>query len=105
VPVAATSVRFADAARRLAAACRTQGLVAPGFRSPPTLPSALRTLRRSADGGAIVAVRVRGRPLGDVLVDMVEGVVVVNRLGGEEAESVRAHLLAVLDVAVPARAA
>jgi hypothetical protein len=52
-----------------------------------------------------VAVRVRGRPLGEVLVDMVEGVVVVNRLGGTEAESIRTELLAVLDMAVPARAA
>lgn len=105
VPAAATSLRFADAARRLAAACRQRGLVVPAFRSPPSLPATDRTVRRRADGGAVVAVRVRGRPLSAVLADLVEGVVVVNRLGGAEAEAARSHLLAAVGVTVPARAA
>ena len=104
MPAAATSVSFADAARRLAAACRARGLLTPGFRSPPSLPTADRTLHRRIDGGVIVAVRVRGRPLPAVLADLVEGVVVVNQLMGAEAESARQYLRAAIDV-VPAQAA
>ena len=77
----------------------------PGFRSPPALPATDRTLRRRTDGGAVVAVRVRGRPLAAVLADLVEGVVVVNQLSGAEAEAVRSDLLGAVGVAVPARAA
>jgi hypothetical protein len=105
VSVPATSISFADAARRLAAACRARGLVAPGFRSPPARPGVDRTLRRRPDGGVIVAVRVRGRPLADVLADLVDGVVAVNGLAGDEAESIRNELTAAVEVVEPARAA
>jgi hypothetical protein len=103
---AATTVQFAEAARGLAERCRARGLAVPGFRSPPAHPTASRTIRRRPDGSAIVAVRVRGRPLGAVVADMVDGVIAVNRLTGAEAEQVRAELLAeVQGDAAPARAA
>ena len=103
--VPATSVSFADAARRLADACRARGLVAPGFRSPPARPGADRTLRRRPDGGVIVAVRVRGRPLADVLADLVDGVIAANGLSGEKAGAVKRDLLATVEIAEPAQAA
>ena len=107
-PVPATAVAFAEAARRLGQQCRRQGLVVPGFRSPPADPAARRTIRHRPDGGVIVAVRVRGRPLADVLVDLVEGVVAANGLEGEEAARLRRRLLAALsdlDGSLPAQAA
>jgi hypothetical protein len=39
-----------------------------------------------------VSVRLDGRPLGAVVADMVEGVVVANRLAGAEATRVRTAL-------------
>jgi hypothetical protein len=97
MPVAA-SVRFAAAARRLAAACRERGLVSPAFRSPPRVAGVERTIRRRADGGAVVAVRLRGREFRAVAADMVEGVLAANRLSGPEAQAHhRALLAAVLD--------
>jgi hypothetical protein len=86
---------FADVARRLAVASRAAGLAVPAFRSPPRRPGALRTIRR-LPGGAVVSVRVRDRALPDVAADMVEGVVVANRLTGEAAARVRDALLAAL---------
>lgn len=98
----ATTVRFAEAARLLADRCRARGLVVPGFRSPPSHPSASRTIRRRPDGGAIVAVRVRGRALAAVVADMVDGVAIVNHL----TDAARAELLAEVEGdAAPARAA
>ena len=88
----ATSLRFATAARALALAARRRGLVCPGFRSPPRLPGADRTLRRRRDGPATVAVILRGRPWPAVLADMVEGVVVANRLTGVDADRCRDSL-------------
>ena len=106
--VPATAVGFAEAARRLGDLCRRRGLVAPGFRSPPADPKALRSLRRRPDGGVIVAVQVRGRTLAEVVIDLVEGVVAANGLAGEEAERLRRQLLADLsdlDASLPAQAA
>ena len=64
-------------------------------------------MRRRADGGVAVAVRVRGRPMAAVLADLVEGVVVANRdrLDESEEENLRQQLSAVLDVDPPAAAA
>lgn len=83
---------FARAARALADETRRLGLAAPGFRSPPGLPETDRTIRR-ARWGAVVAVRLRGRPLEAVVADMVEGIVVANRLEGDAARRTRVLLL------------
>lgn len=93
----ATSLRFASAVRTLGRAARRQGLVLPGFRSPPRVHGADRTLRWRADGSAIVAVRLRDRPWVAVLGDMVEGVVVANGLAGHRATRARTALWEALD--------
>jgi hypothetical protein len=92
----ASAVWFACAARLAAETARAEGWQAPGFRSPPRLAGAERTVRRRADGGAVVAVRVVGRPWAAVLSDLVEGVVVANRFRGTEAHHCRARLWAAL---------
>ena len=81
--------------RLVAAEARALGLTVPGFRSPPRLAGADRSLRRRPGSAPAVAVRLAGRSLESVAVDMVEGVVVANGLHGERAEEVRARLLAV----------
>ena len=100
MPVA-NALRFAAVARELSAEARARGLAVPGFRSPPRLPGARRSLGRHPDGGAVVAVVLRGRPLADVAADMVEGVLAANGLRGSEADSLRAALLGSV-LAVPA---
>jgi hypothetical protein len=88
----ATSLRFASAARTLGQLARQRGLTVPGFRSPPRLAGVERTVRRRPDGGATVAIRLRGRPWVAVLGDMIEGVVVANRLTGSAAHEARTAL-------------
>lgn len=87
------ALRFATAARSLGTAARAAGLEVPAFRSPPRLPGANRSIRRFP-GGAIVAVRVRDRSLAAVLEDMVEGVLVANRVRGAARPRLRLALLA-----------
>jgi len=87
----ASTLDFAAAARRLSAAARRMGLVAPGFRTPPRVVGVDRTLRRHA-GGATVAVRVRGRPWAAIAADMIDGVVAANGLDACRANRVRADL-------------
>ena len=86
------AVRFTALARLLAGEARRYGLMAPGFRSPPRLPGARRTIRRYPDGAAVVAVSWRGRPVDEVVNDMVEGVVVANGLSGTAATGWRLAL-------------
>ena len=93
MPVA-NAIRFAAVARSLAAEARARGLAVPGFRSPPRLPGACRSLGRHPDGGAVVSVAVRGRPLSEVAADMVEGVLAANGLRGPRADGHRSALLA-----------
>jgi hypothetical protein len=88
----APTVRFANVARRLATATRAAGLVVPAFRTPPRRPGAPRTIRR-LPGGPVVAVRLQDRAFAEVVRDMVDGVVVANRLEGELARRIRATLL------------
>ena len=83
---------FAHAARRLGAAARAAGLTAPAFRSPPRRSGAPRTIRR-LPGGPVIAVVMRDRAFAEVLADMVEGVVIANRLQGPAAARVRRVLL------------
>ena len=73
------------------------GLVVPGFRSPPRTVGVNRTLRRSPGGeGGVVAVRLADRPFTAVIGDMIEGVIVVNRLSPPEADRARTHLWRVM---------
>jgi len=95
--VEATSLRFATAARTLGRVTRRRDLILPGFRSPPRAVGADRTMRRRGDGAVMVAVRLRGRPWSAVVSDMVEGVVVSNRLTGTEADAARRALWAALE--------
>jgi len=93
----ATSLRFASAARTMGQVARRQGLRVPGFRSPPRLAGVERSVRRRADGGATVAIGLRGRPWLAVLGDMVEGVVVANDLTGAAADRARTALWSAIE--------
>ena len=90
----ATALRFAAAARALGAEARARNLLVPGFRSPPRIAGAERTLRRWPGGRVNVAVRLRERPFPAVVADMVEGVIVANGLEGTEATRARTALWA-----------
>jgi hypothetical protein len=92
VPMEATSLRFAAAARVLGRVARRRGLDVPGFRSPPRLEGADRSLRRHASGAVTVSVRYRARPWPAVLADMIDGVVAANRLVGNAADRTRTAL-------------
>ena len=93
----ATSVRFAGAVKSLSDVARRQGLAVPAFRSPPRLAGCERTIRWRSDGGATVAIRLKGRLWVQVLADMVEGVVAANGLQGPEADRVRTALWGAVD--------
>lgn len=102
--VAGTAVDFAHAARVIGREARRRGLSAPGFRSPPRVVGAQRTLRRHASG-AVVAVQVKGRPWFAVVADMIEGVVVANRLQPPTADRLRTDMWAALGYDVPSMSA
>jgi hypothetical protein len=63
----------------------------PAFRCPPRVDGVVRTVRRYPKG-AVVSVRMKGREFHEVAADMVEGVLVVNRVEGEAAERLRTSL-------------
>ncbi len=90
------SIRFAEVARQLSQAARLRGLEVPSYRSPPKLTGVQRTIRRRG-GNSAVAIRLRDRPWSAVLSDMIEGVVVANRLDGAKADSARAALWLAVD--------
>jgi hypothetical protein len=100
----ASTVEFATAARNLTREARRQGLVGPSFRCPPRLVGVDRTIRHHEDG-AIVAVRLRGRPWAAVLADMIEGVVVANGLQPPHADRLRSDLWQLCGVEPIARVA
>jgi hypothetical protein len=97
---------FTDAARKLADATHSLGLAVPGFRSPPRIVGVDRTIRRGVGSdttsaqhnacGGVVAVRLRDRPFTAVISDMIEGVIVLNRLAPPEADHARSALWAVM---------
>jgi hypothetical protein len=87
----ATTVDFAAAARTLAREARRRQLVGPGFRCPPRLVGVDRSIRRRG-GGAVISVRLRGRPWVAVLADMIEGVIVANDLAPPQADRIRSEL-------------
>lgn len=90
---------FASAARLVGEAARRAGLEPPAFRSPPGLPGRSRTIRRLHDGRAVVSVAVRDRSPDRVLADLVEGVLVANRVPPRRARDLRCLLRA--EVATP----
>ncbi|MEO5901724.1 MAG: hypothetical protein ABIR68_16580 [Ilumatobacteraceae bacterium] len=92
MPSNPSALDFAAAARALGQAARSRGLVAPSFRSPPRLHEVDRSLRRHADGGATIAVRTAQRAWPAVVSDMIEGVVVTNRLEPPAADRLRTEL-------------
>jgi hypothetical protein len=92
-PVSPTpALCFAETARRLGDSARGAGLAVPAFRCPPRVAGAARTIRRYP-GGTVVSVRLRERPFDEVVTDMVEGVLVANRLTGDAALRFRTTLL------------
>ncbi len=94
----ATTVEFAAAARTLTRAARRRGLVGPSFRCPPRLVGVDRSIRRRPDG-AVVSIRLKGRPRAAVVADMIEGVIVTNRLRPPQADRVRTELWAAIESA------
>jgi len=91
------TAKFASAARVLSQHLASQGLVTPGFRSPPRTIGLDRAIRRTTDGtGGIVAVRVAGRPFTASIADMIEGVIVLNALVAPEADRLRAEVWRVM---------
>lgn len=93
---------FGAVARVLGQECRRRGLHVPAFRSPPRLPEAVRSIRRWSDGGAVVLVRVRGRPVQALVADMVEGVLVANRLPEAARRGLRRELCEIVgEVVLP----
>lgn len=55
---------------------------------------------RRRPGGAVIAVRVRGRPWPAVLADMIEGVIIANCLTSPHADRLRADLWRAISVEV-----
>ena len=95
-PMGITSLDFGSAARSLGRAARLRGLVVPVFASPPSRPDLDRSIRRR-NGSPMVSVRLKGRPRGAVLADMIEGVVVANYLAGARADLARSALWLAVD--------
>lgn len=100
----ATTVEFAAAARTLTREARRRGLVGPSFRCPPRLVGVDRSIRRRPDG-AVVAIRLQGRPRSAVIADMIEGVVVANGLTSPAADRARTELWAALESVASTRSA
>jgi hypothetical protein len=100
----ASTIDFATTARALTRAARRLGLSAPGFRCPPGLVGVDRSIRRRHDG-AVISIRLQGRPRAAVIADMVEGVVAANRLTPPRSDRARAELWSALDPASTSAAA
>lgn len=95
---ALTSLQFAEAVRTLGNAARHEGLAVPGYRSPPREPGVDRSLRRTADGSWVVSVKVKDRPVGSVLFDLLDGLAHANHIptGDPRLARVRDEVLAPL---------
>ena len=91
-----TSLDFGSAARSLGRAARLRGLVVPVFASPPPRADLDRSIRRR-NGSPIVSVRLKGRPRGAVLADMIEGIIVASDLEGARADLARSALWLAVD--------
>ena len=90
----ATTIDFASAARTLTREARRRGLVVPSYRCPPRIVGLDRSIRRrpGVGAGAVVSVRVNGRPRAAMVADMIEGVVVANSLRAPHADRLRSEL-------------
>lgn len=98
-----TTLDFAHAARVLGREARRRGLIAPSYRCPPRIVGVDRSVRRYPKG-VVVSVQLKGRPWMAVLGDMIEGVIVANRLQTPHADRLRNELWNVVggaDVGVP----
>ena len=84
---------------------RQRGLAVPGSAARPGWPGPSAPCDVRGDGGATVAVRLRGRPWVAVLADMIEGVIVTNGLAGADATRARTALWAALEQTDELRAA
>lgn len=91
-----STLAFAHAARTLSETARLRGLEVPMFRSPPRITGVARTIRRTTRG-VTVSVVVADRPWTDVLADLVDGLVLVNRLDGAAAIRCRTDLWSALE--------
>jgi len=100
----ATTIEFAAAARTLTRESRRRGLLGPSFRCPPRLVGVDRSIRRRS-AGAVVSIRLKGRPRSAVIADMIEGVVVTNGLKPPEADRVRTELWTAMEPAATTTAA
>ncbi len=80
----ATFASFGDIAGRVGDAARRLALEVPGFQSLPAHHQKSRVIRRSKRStpqtvtAAVVAVRLQGRCIGEVVIDLVDGVVWLN---------------------------
>ena len=100
----ATTVEFAAVARTLTREARRRGLVGPSYRCPPRLVGVHRSIRRRSDG-AVVSIRLHGRPRGAVIADMIEGVVVANGLEPPAGDRIRTELWAAMESTANVRSA
>ncbi|PIE31902.1 MAG: hypothetical protein CSA55_04595 [Ilumatobacter coccineus] len=92
-PLPPTTLDFAGTARVISRYLNASGLVSPGFRCPPRLVGVDRSIRHRGNH-PVVSVRVKGRPWPAVVADMIEGVVVANRLDSPHSDQVRRELWA-----------
>jgi hypothetical protein len=90
--MASTSITFNQAVRSVIGAARRLGLQVPVFVSPPSVAGVDRTVRRR-DTHTVVAIRTHGRPFGDIVSDVIEGVILVNRSSAKDIHHARVALL------------
>ena len=85
---------FAQLSESVSVAARQVGLIPPGFQSLSSGVS--RRLVRRTPAGPIIAVKVRGRSTGSVLVDLVEGVLAVAPDSGDGGERLAREIYGLL---------
>lgn len=83
------AIGFSETVRCVVALSRRGGLAVPVFRSPPGRTGVDRTIRRRGDQPPVVAIARAGRPLAAVQSDVIEALVVVNRLDDRRADRFR----------------
>ncbi|MFM7508969.1 MAG: hypothetical protein ACKO5A_05420 [Actinomycetota bacterium] len=87
-PSVSPSAEFAAAVRVVLEVARRRRLTVPVFRSPPGLPEVDRSIRRTA-AATVVSIRLGDRPVASIHADVVDGVIVANRLSGRDAAGFR----------------